>query len=389
MHPTEGQLRAFFDAELSEDELARMQAHFVICPTCRQHAKSLQARAGQVQGVLSALDPTQAESASSVRDARSHFLAYSSIKEKIPMFQKMFAPRFRLLWAVLVVTLVLTAAISLPPVRAIANDFLGLFRVQQVSAVPFDPLNLPQNFDFAQESITQLMAENLKYEIVGKAQNAVTAEEASSLVGIPVRLPASSLVPGTLKLSIQPGAKMSFKVDLERIQAILSDAGFSDIKFPKELDGTTVKAELPMIVTAIYGNDIQSPAVAGRDPDAEGNWCSNCTVLVQLASPTVETPEGVDLTAIGKAYLRLTGMSDTEADSFSQAVDWSTTLVIPVPNFASRETVSVDGVNGILIQQSQSYDTQYMLIWAKDGLVYALTGYGTRTTALEIANSLK
>jgi hypothetical protein len=288
-----------------------------------------------------------------------------------------------------VVTLVLTAAISLPPVRAIANDFLGLFRVQQVSAVPFDPLNLPQNFEFNQESITQLMAENLKYEIVGKAQNAVTAEEASSLVGIPVRLPASSLVPGTLKLSIQPGAKMSFKVDLERIQAILSDAGFSDIKFPKELDGTTVKAELPMIVTAIYGNDIQSPAVAGRDPDAEGNWCSNCTVLVQLASPTVETPEGVDLTAIGKAYLRLTGMSDTEADSFSQAVDWSTTLVIPVPNFASRETVSVDGVNGILIQQSQSYDTQYMLIWAKDGLVYALTGYGTRTTALEIANSLK
>jgi hypothetical protein len=78
------------------------------------------------------------------------------------MFQKMFAPRFRLLWATLAVTLALTLAISLPPVRAIANDFLGLFRVQQVSAVPFDPLNLPENFSFPQESI-QLMAGLLQY----------------------------------------------------------------------------------------------------------------------------------------------------------------------------------------------------------------------------------
>ena len=304
------------------------------------------------------------------------------------MFQKMFAPRFRLLWATLVVALVLTAAISLPPVRAIANDFLGLFRVQQVSAVPFDPLNLPQNFEFNQESITQLMAENLEYEVVGKAQDAATSEEASSLAGITVRLPASSTVKGDLRLFVQPGAKISFKVDLERIQAILSDAGFSDIKFPTELDGTTVKAELPMIVIALYSDMTQSK-IMHQDPDDEMGGCPNCTVLVQLASPTVETPEGVDLTAIGKAYLRLTGMSDAEADSFSQTVDWATTLVIPVPNFVSRETVSVDGVNGILIQQNPNSARQYMLIWAKDGLVDALTGYGTRTTALEIANSLK
>ena len=209
MHPTEGQLRAFYDGELSETELARMQAHFEICSSCRQHAESLQARAGQVQAVLSALDPTAVESAASGRDARSHFEVYSSTKEKIPMFQKMFAPRFRPLWATLAVVVILTVALGLPPVRAFANDLLGLFRVQQVSAVPFDPLNLPENFNFNQQSITQLMAENLKYELVGKAQDAATSADASSLVGIPVRLPASSLVTGTPKLSIEPGANVS------------------------------------------------------------------------------------------------------------------------------------------------------------------------------------
>ena len=389
MHPTEGQLRAFNDGELSETELARLQAHFEICPSCRQHADSLQARAGQVQAVLAVLDPTAADSVASARDARSHFEVYSSTKEKIPMFKKLFAPRFRPLWATLAVVLILVVALGLPPVRAFANDLLGLFRVEQVSAVPFDPLNLPENFSFDQQSITQLMAENLEYELVGKAQEVATTAEASSLAGIPVRLPASSLVVGTPKLSIEPGVKMSFKVDLERIQSILSEAGFGDIEFPEELDGTTVKAELPMIVTTVYSNIIKSKVATDQDPDAEGGWCPNCTVLVQLASPTLETAEGVDLTAIGKAYLRLTGMSDAEADSFSQTVDWATTLVIPVPNFASRETVSVDGVEGILILQSPDSDRQYMLIWAKGGIVYALTGYGTKTKALEIANSLK
>jgi hypothetical protein len=140
-----------------------------------------------------------------------------------------------------------------------------------------------------------------------------------------------------------------------------------------------------MIVTALYGEYNKNSAA--QDPDEGGSWCTDCTVLVQLASPTIETPPGIDLAAIGKAYLRLTGMTAAEADSFSQTVDWSTTLVIPVPSFATR--VSVDGVNGILIQQNPEYAVQYMLIWAKNGIVYALNGYGSRETALEVANSLK
>jgi len=303
------------------------------------------------------------------------------------MLKKLFAPRVRLVWAALALITILAASLSLPPVRAFANSFLGLFRVQQVSVIPFDPLNLPSNFSTDQPGITQLFADNLKIETLGNAQEAATSAEASSLAGIPVRLPES--LSGTPRLSVQPGTKLSFKVDLSRIQAILSDAGFKDIQLPKELDGATVNAELPMIVTAMYGDYIPGSAGPGQDPDVKNSWCSDCTVLVQLASPTIETPEGVDLSAIGKAYLRLTGMTDADAESFSQTVDWATTLVIPVPNSTSRETVSVDGVNGVFIQQNPEYSTQYMLIWVKNGIIYALTGYGDSQTALKIANSLK
>lgn len=386
MHPTEGQLKAYSDNELTEADLARMQAHIKVCSSCRERLKTFGARASQVQVAMATLDPTPFESAPSGRLARTHYESYTSQKEKKNMIKKIFTPRLRVAWAILVVTVILAAFIAAPPLRAIASDFLGLFRVQQVSTVPFDPLNLPSNFNIDQPYITELISENMKIQELGTAQKYVTQAEASRLAGISVRLPTA--LTSTPVLSVQPGARLDFKVDLPRIQSIVNEAGFGDIQLPEDLDGATVKAELPMIITAMYGDYQQTEYAAGKDPDAGEDWCIDCTVLVQLASPTISTPEGLDLTAIGKAYLRLTGMTTAEAESFSQTVDWYTTLVIPVPNYASQERVSVDGVTGVLIQNNE-YDDMYMLIWAKDGLVYALTGSDSRQKALEIANSLR
>ncbi len=390
MHPTPGQLRAYLDGEMIETESVRMRAHLEICSSCRLQASAMQARGDQVRSRLAALDPTPAESAALGREARSHFAAYSYSKEKIPMVQKIFAPRFRWVWTAAIVVAVLAVAFSLPPVRAFADSVLGIFRVKQVSVVPFDPLNLPSNFKVDQQTITQLMAQNMQIETVGTAQQGLTAQQASTLAGIPVRLPTSALLSTeTPKVAVEPGAKLSFKVDLARIESILAEAGYKDISLPKALDGATVKADLPVIVTTTYGDVQGSDTAPGRGPDMGGKWCNNCTVLVQLASPTITAPDGVDMAAIGKAYLRLTGMSDAEATSFSQSIDWATTLVIPVPNFASHESVTVDGVNGMLIQQAPDKGSQYLLIWVKDGIVYGLTGYGNSQAALEIANSLK
>jgi hypothetical protein len=50
----------------------------------------------------------------------------------------------------------------------------------------------------------------------------------------------------------------------------------------------------------------------------------------------------------------------------------------------------VDGVQGTFIQPSgESRADQYLLMWVKDGVVYALTGPGNLRTALSIADSLK
>jgi hypothetical protein len=91
---------------------------------------------------------------------------------------------------------------------------------------------------------------------------------------------------------------------------------------------------------------------------------------------------------LGEAFLRVLGLSASEAKDFSNRIDWSTTLVIPVPTTdATSKDVTVDGVKGTLVTQTNR--KQFVLIWLKNGVMYGLMGYGDEATAAGIANSLK
>ena len=93
---------------------------------------------------------------------------------------------------------------------------------------------------------------------------------------------------------------------------------------------------------------------------------------------------------IAEAALELAGMSPAEARSFCQTVDWSSTLVVPVPRGSSHETVNVDGVEGPLFTElpRRHNGHGYSLLWIKNGVIYALTGRGDSSRALNLAASL-
>ncbi len=90
--------------------------------------------------------------------------------------------------------------------------------------------------------------------------------------------------------------------------------------------------------------------------------------------------------------LQLAGMTPAEARAFSQSVDWTSTLVVPIPrNAAAVKQVSVDGVTGTVIYRS--YDDgvpqHYTLLWVKNDIVYALAGFGTADQAVALASSIQ
>ena len=83
-------------------------------------------------------------------------------------------------------------------------------------------------------------------------------------------------------------------------------------------------------------------------------------------------------------------MSPAEADEFTSTVNWTSTLLVPIPRNASvNEQVSVDGVTGTLIQRPSDDAPQFALLWVKDGIIYAISGLGTNSQqAIDMANSL-
>jgi hypothetical protein len=321
--------------------------------------------------------------------AFSHLQVRITEKEKTHMWKKIFSPRYRFAWVALGLLVILGIALTIPSVGAIANSFLGLFRVQQVTFVAVNPGDLPERLSSSSQ-FEALLSQNLQVKESGETQDVATGAEAGQIAGYAVRLPDQ--LENQSGLFVQPAASASFNVDLKRIQAILAEVGRSDIQLAAELDGATVSIEMPAAVTAQYGSCKTDPEVArleNYDPDAPGMARrSDCTTLVQMPSPSISAPPGLDVAALGQAYLQVLGMTQEEAASFAKNVDWTTTLVVPVPRYGTTyQEVIVDGVSGALIQQAGDYE--YLLFWVKDGMVYALNGQGDAQTALEIGNSLK
>jgi hypothetical protein len=391
MHLDSGEIKAFLDKEMPASQAERASAHIAQCPKCRLELDAASSRAQSVGDRLTALSPSRP---ASLHPAAAHARLQTRVeqKESHTMRSRIFSPRYRPAWIVLGLILVLGVSLLFSPVRAIANSFLGLFRVQQFTVVQINPGNLPEQLGKSSQ-LESMFATDVQVSERGETQDVFSAEEASQLSGIAVRLPTS--IEGQPALKVSPGGEITFKIDSEHIQSLLAEIGRSDIQLPDGLEGASVQVGMGSAVTAMYGAcefDLEQAQQEGYDPDDPRlPRLPDCTTLAQMPSPTISAPPGLDIPMISEAFLQVLGMSPEEARQIAQTVDWTTTLVIPIPRYGTTyQEVPVDGVSGTLIlQELNDHPDQYLLIWVKDGILYALTGSGNASSALRIADSLR
>ena len=387
MHLRDGEIKAYLDHETAALEGERIQAHLAGCPACQQRQERLREISAQVAGRMHSLAQPEQAARLTTKSAQARFEQFGITKEKAHMKNR-WVVRYRP--ALIAAGLVLLIGISMAfaPVRAIANSFLGLFRVQQVEVVQVNPGDLPQRLGSSYQ-LEYFMSNDVQFEQGGEDQVVGSAEEASALAGIPVRLPPG--MNGEQRLVVTAPLQITFTVELALMQALLEEIGRGDISLPPEIDGAVVTVDLPGMVSAQYGDCQVEDLPEGYDPDDPSSaGLSNCTVLIQMPNPQVSAPEGLNLTQLGEAYLQLLGMSAEEAEHFSRNIDWASTLVIPIPAYeALYQQVEIDGVPGTLILRDDGGDQQYMLIWIKNEIVYVLSGPGSANTALRLANSIR
>jgi hypothetical protein len=230
----------------------------------------------------------------------------------------------------------------------------------------------------------------------GEPQPASSAEEASQLAGFKVRLLGARA--DTPRIRVQGEQAFHMTLDRERLQAIMDEVGRPDLALPDSVDGATIAVHIPKKVFASYGHckpsETSSEAEPQGDPGQQSPQgdSSDCAFLVQVPSPTVSVPPSLNLAEVAEAGLQLAGMSAAEARSFSESVDWTSTLVIPLPRrAASYQTVEVEGVPGTLIDmpaRGRRRQMAYTLLWVKNGIIYTLAGPGSPDQAVPLAESL-
>lgn len=288
-------------------------------------------------------------------------------------------------WAILGVVVILAIALSLTPVRAWASSFLGLFRVQQVEVIPFDPSAIEgvhDRFEGNQEFAREFLKDNMEFTEGGEAQQVASADEAAAMAGFTPRLPAVQLANGSTELWVKPGMVAEFTIDQPALQELMNAVDV-DVQLPESVDGKVVNVDVGNAVLSVFG---ECPLEDEQQVDEAA--LENCTAMLQMPSPTINTPDELNTAELGKAMLQFLGFSEEEAQSYSSKIDWTSTLLIPVPQGEgiSYSEVSVDGVNGTMFTEEEH--GEYMLLWVKDGMVYAVHGTGGYEEALVIVESL-
>ncbi|MCP4426465.1 MAG: hypothetical protein GY803_18380 [Chloroflexi bacterium] len=240
-------------------------------------------------------------------------------------------------------------AFAFPAVRAAASDFLGLFRVQKFSAISISPEQIAILQRAAEEGLTPGKVEIIREP--GELRPVDSLRQAAAETGIPsVRTLEKLGEPDNVWIA--DGGDGRLIVDLEGARAIIEATGADPMLLPDSLDGAEVNVSV----------------FAG----VQQEWADG-TMLMQTESPVVEYPDDVDPVVLGEALLQVLGLNDDEAHRLARSIDWTSTVLLPVPrDFATFNEATVDGVSGLALTSVNGEGSA--LFWQKDGIVYLLLG---------------
>jgi hypothetical protein len=280
----------------------------------------------------------------------------------------------RLAFAATAVT-VFAVLISVPAVRASVAQFVSLFRVINVVAVPVDSSRI-ERLKAEDLQIGTLIGEHVQVvQDPGPPVNVASFADAATAAGItlatPQWLPDNTQV---IEMAVMGERAMRVTADSHRLQQVMDALGIHDLVVPSGLEGQIVNVHVPPVVMIRY--DHQN----GRR-----------TRLFQARTPELTLPNSLDVQALGEIGLRILGLGSAEAKQFAEAIDWHTTLVVPVPpNASSFQLVDIGGHRGVLIQhQPRNQSPTSTIVWSTPERVFALVSIQHVAEAMAMATSVR
>jgi hypothetical protein len=282
-------------------------------------------------------------------------------------------PRRALVAAAAVI--VVAVLISVPGVRASVAQFVSLFRVVNFVAVPVDSSRLDR-LKAKDLQIDALIGEHVQVlQDPGAPVHVLSLADAAAAAGMtlatPQWLPDNTQV---IETAVMGERVIRVTADSLRLQQVMDALGINDLTVPAGLDGQVVDVRVPPVVMIRYDHQ------DGRR-----------TRLFQARTPHLTLSNSVDVRALGEIGLRILGLPPAEAKQFAQAIDWHTTLVVPVPpNATSFQQVDLGGHRGVLIQhQPRNQSPTTTIVWSTSDRVFALVSIQHVAEVTAMATSVR
>ena len=373
-----GMLRAYLDGEASSGADAALGEHVETCGDCQAELKLLNGRAASVRTGLDYLPQTAGADAGI---AWSRLRTHMRDDERRPAY---WTPlRAWSLAGAGAVALAAALVMTVAPIRAWAENLLSIFRVEHVAVLDINPASLKglENDAVFNQAMSRVISEEVTVtEAPQKPQPVADAAAAAKLAGFDVHLLAGQ-TPTLLMVRNTITAQM--KLDRDRLQSIVDEAGRSDLQIPASVDGAVIGIRVPAGIVAFYGNWRTSPTGNAEPEDG------TAVKLSELPSPTASAPAEINPAEIAQVALQFAGLSATEAANFTQTVDWTSTFVLPVLHGQTNyEKVNVGGNDAVLLRPKLS-GARFNLLWVDNGILYSLMGTGDDTTALNLASQIE
>ena len=198
--------------------------------------------------------------------------------------------------------------------------------------------------------------------------------------------------PETPVLGVTSAHTVSLSTDLSHLRTIMEQAGRSSVPLPDALEGAKVTIQVGRGVRAQYGHcpvpDTTLQAqLQGPPPTTPEN--ADCVIVSETPVALTQLPADVPVDDLVDVGLELSGMSPDQSRDFRGLLDRNAVLALTLPRFMrSYEPAEVRGVHGMLLVSGARRGPTYTLVWAQNGRVYTLSGYGSSGDAAALAASL-
>jgi hypothetical protein len=382
--PTDGELRVSIETDGAMSP--SIEQHLDQCAECRERFLTIRETANWIASALSAGTAEGAEPDINLAYNRFRIaLAGPPAGETAGGLKmgQLFATRSMRAASAFVAVIAVVVAVTFSPMRTVADDFLNQFRVQKFAAVTI-PMDLVAPLDgldgmgegddhgMLDDALNQLGTLDTTFQFDEEGMpDPITLEEAEAQFGDidePDDLPEG--FDGTPNAYLTEAGSASYELDTANAQAMIDALGLPiySLPDPERYPTLEFKANIPAGALLEY-------------KDADGKR----VVVGQMASPTLDIPDGIDMDDLREDILQFPGLPADLVAQLRAIDDWESTLIIPIPEGATSENISINGEPGLLIK----HNLGSAVLWEKDGILYAVIGQVSDDEVRDVADSMQ